>query len=341
MNLPNQTSNPRANVFFTKSVWPPPNHFGSPIASRRTVDDGSPLNDFDDGLDMPPINNFNDGLEMQGFIYKEPSESYWEDKNRLDNLGPFHNERWQKMVCIHFILPNMTARGQAATPRTARVPHYHSTLLEVQSKVDSFRSTGGVVRFTIYQPDQDYSNSFLHIVNTGVEGIASVNWDALAQVTYKKGTGDKKRQRKFKDFGTTSGKCTTRLGSSEGVAKPSYKPGTQDPLVVESMLALCSYVEGAVYKWMPDGLRPFNCDSSNHPRNKFAKRFHKDCFIPAARVALTNIEHPCRYHSDELNSLMYQYQMVPTFSKVVILDGSRWRCAVIGYSRRLVDEYLV
>jgi hypothetical protein len=38
---------------------------------------------------------------------------------------------------------------------------------------------------------------------------------------------------------------------------------------------------------------------------------------------------------------MYQYQMVPTFSKVVILDGRRWRCAVIGYSRRFVDKYLV
>jgi hypothetical protein len=175
-----------------------------------------------------PIKDYDDGLEMQGFIYEEPIESYWEDKNCLDNLGPFHNKRWQKMVCIHFILRNMTAKGQAATPRIAWVPHYQSSLFEVQSKIDSFHATGGVIWFIIYQPDHDYSNTFLHVIITGV---ASVNWDSLAQLADKKETGDKKHQGKFKDFGTTSGKCTTHVGSLEGVAKPSYKPGTHDPSV--------------------------------------------------------------------------------------------------------------
>jgi hypothetical protein len=42
-----------------------------------------------------------------------------------------------------------------------------------------------------------------------------------------------------------------------------------------------------------------------------------------------------------MNSTMLQYECVPTFSKKVIVEGTRFRCALIGYSRRSVDEYLV
>jgi hypothetical protein len=282
-----------------------------------------------------------DGLDTQGFIYEEPMDCYWTDKNRLDDLGPYNSERWDKMRCIHFILPNMTHTGQAATPRTARVPHYQTTLLEMKAEVAAFRAKGGKIKFKIYQPDKDYSNEFLHVVNSGVEGMGAIDWDALAKLADKKEKGDKNRQRKFKDFGTTAGQCTTRVGSSVGVAKPSYKPGTKDRCVVAAMLELCRYTKNAKFKWMPEGLRPFNCDDPDDERNKFAHRFHKDCFIPAARVGLTNIDQPCRYHCDDLNSQLFQYECVPTLSKIVVVNGKRSRCALIGYSRRSVDEYLV
>jgi hypothetical protein len=42
---------------------------------------------------------------------------------------------------------------------------------------------------------------------------------------YQETVGDKKRQHKFKDIGTTTGgQCTTRTGSSVGVAKLGKKP---------------------------------------------------------------------------------------------------------------------
>ena len=74
---------------------------------------------------------FDDGLETQGFIYEQPTDGYWPDKNRLDKLGAFSMERWHKMGCIHFILPNMSDLGQAATPKQANVPHHQTTLATV------------------------------------------------------------------------------------------------------------------------------------------------------------------------------------------------------------------
>jgi hypothetical protein len=144
-----------------------------------------------------------------------------------------------------------------------------------------------------------------------------------------------------KDFGTTAGQCTTRVGSSVGVSKPRYKPGSKDSCVVEAMLVLCRYTKNASFKWMPKGMRPYNCDDLDDPRNKFAQRIHQDCFIPASRVGLTNLEQPCRYHCDEMNSKLFQYQCVPTLSSIVVINGKRSCCAVIGYSRRSGGDYLV
>ena len=42
-----------------------------------------------------------------------------------------------------------------------------------------------------------------------------------------------------------------------------------------------------------------------------------------------------------MNSTLLQYQCVPTFSKYVVVLGVRFRCALIGYSRRSVDDSLV
>jgi hypothetical protein len=46
------------------------------IISNGTIDDGSI--GTDDNIADP---TFDDGLETQGFIYEEPLESYWKDKN--------------------------------------------------------------------------------------------------------------------------------------------------------------------------------------------------------------------------------------------------------------------
>jgi hypothetical protein len=86
--------------------------------------------------------DISDALETPRFIYKEPGEAYWKDKNWVDNSGAFNNEGWDKMSCIHFILPSMMDKGQAAAPKTARVPHYQTTIFEMQLEIESFRAVG-------------------------------------------------------------------------------------------------------------------------------------------------------------------------------------------------------
>jgi hypothetical protein len=81
----------------------------------------------------------NDGLDTQGFIYKQRTQAYWKDKPRLDGLGAFSHEQWNLMRRIHFILPHMTDKGQAETPKLANVPHYQTSLSQIRSQVDPFR----------------------------------------------------------------------------------------------------------------------------------------------------------------------------------------------------------
>jgi hypothetical protein len=235
----------------------------------------------------------------------------------------------------------MNDKGQAATPKQATVPHYQTSISHIRSQLDSFRVSGGRIEFMIYQPDRNYSNEFLHVTNLGVPGMSSLAWDNLAQLAHKEATGDKKRQHKYRNFGTTGGQCTTRVSSVAGVATPSKKPGTNDVCIVEAMLVLSRHTKETNFIWLPKGMRPFNCDDRNDPWNEFGARFHPDCIIPAARVGLTNQEHQCRFHCGDLNSTLLQYELVPTLSMIVTIDGVRYRCAIIGYSRRSVDEYLV
>ncbi len=119
------------------------------------------------------------------------------------------------MRCIHFILPNITEKGQATTPKQANIPHYQTSLFHIQSQVDSFWASGGHTEFKIYQPDQNYSNEFLHVTNLGIRGLWGLSWDDLAQLAYKELKGDEKRQRKFRGADKNDyepfGKYTTTL----------------------------------------------------------------------------------------------------------------------------------
>jgi hypothetical protein len=113
-----------------------------------------------------------------------------------------------------------------------------------------------------------------------------------------------------------------------GVAKPSKKPGNNEVRIVEAMLD-GRYTKEAGFIWLPKEMHPFTCDSPNDPRNKSGTWFHPDCIILAVRVGLTNLGHPCQYHCDKLNSTLLQYELVPTFSMTVTIDGVRYRCALI------------
>jgi hypothetical protein len=99
----------------------------------------------------------------------------------------------------------MTQSGQAATPKQASEPHYQTSLCQIESEIEYYCALGGLVKLKIYQADKNYLNNFLHVRNTGVPEIALIDWQALAEVAYKEEKGDKKRQHKFKDFGTTAG----------------------------------------------------------------------------------------------------------------------------------------
>ncbi len=102
------------------------------------------------------------------------------------------------MSCIHFILPKLTTKGQAMTPKQVKVPHYQTLLVYIKLQVESFRSLGGCIQFEIYEPDQNYSNNFLTVTNLGVPGIEDIDWDCLAQIAHTEAKGDKKRQHKHK-----------------------------------------------------------------------------------------------------------------------------------------------
>jgi hypothetical protein len=68
----------------------------------------------------------------------QPTEVYWKDKPRLDGLGALSHKQCNSMLSIHFIIPNMTDKGQAATPKLANGPHYQPPLSQIQSQVDAF-----------------------------------------------------------------------------------------------------------------------------------------------------------------------------------------------------------
>jgi hypothetical protein len=193
---------------------------------------------------------------------------------------------------------------------------------------------GGKIKFKKYLPTKSYSNCFLHVRNLGVPQIEQINWDKLTREAYNEKKDDKKRQHRYTYFGTTGGQCTICVGSKSGVTSPAKKPGSKGVCIVDAMLALCDFTREAKFKWLPKGIRLFNCDDKDDPRNVFGHSFHNNCFIPACRVGLTNLNHPCRFYCDEMNSLMLQYKLVvPTLSKIVVIKGTRFRCAIIGYSQ--------
>jgi hypothetical protein len=54
------------------------------------------------------------------------------------------------------------------------------------------------------------------VTNLGVPGISKLDWDgAVAKLAHNDAKRDKKRQHKYKDFGTTGRQCTTRVGSED------------------------------------------------------------------------------------------------------------------------------
>ena len=56
-------------------------------------------------------------------VYKEPDESYWSQKTKLDKLGKHSKERWQHIKTMHCIVSNMQMMGQTYVVCTARVLH--------------------------------------------------------------------------------------------------------------------------------------------------------------------------------------------------------------------------
>jgi hypothetical protein len=185
-----------------------------------------------------------DSLATHIFVYEEASVMYWSMKIRLDALGVFNHKRWNEMVCIHFILPNMSETGQACTVRT----HFQTPLLRMRSEIANFREGGGTIRLKVYLPNKNYSNKFLHLQNVGVKHNSRIDWDALAGLAMTATTEDSNRQRQYMDFETTASQCTSRVGSTVGVSKPRIKPRTKHPSIVQAMLALCSYTNTAKYR---------------------------------------------------------------------------------------------
>jgi hypothetical protein len=76
-----------------------------PVSHRKTVSvmQSVPLTNVVATITPATDDLVNDGLDTQGFIYEEPKPTYWQNKTKLDCLGPFNQERWDHMCCIHFL----------------------------------------------------------------------------------------------------------------------------------------------------------------------------------------------------------------------------------------------
>ena len=283
-----------------------------------------------------PVDRY-DGIDSLGFVCEEPRPSHQDDWHRLDALGPLSHERWRHIQCVHFAFPQLQ-RGQSCTLRDAKLPHYQAQHVDFWQAVLQHNEGTGHIPFQVYCPERNHSNNFLTIDNSGVVDQLSLRWNSLGNFAMSSPEKpDLKRQSFYRDFGFTSGKCTSRKDSIMGVAMPRMKPGTTDATIVDTFVTMSEHVKSTKCEWFGPSESAFG-NRRDAPQLKFPRQIHPENIIPALRIAVNDVDAPCQCHSDRHNPDTLENSIVTSVSKGCVNRGKRKRAVVVVYGRKSIDD---
>ena len=73
--------------------------------------------------------------------------------------------------------------------------------------------------------------------------------------------------------------------------------------------------------------------------SKFGQMFDSKNILEALRSAISNVQYPCSCHEDSHNDTHLWFSPMITFSMFVVIDGTIFRLALIGHSRKAIHDY--
>jgi hypothetical protein len=206
--------------------------------------------------------------------------------------------------------PNMQ-QGQVYVVKRADSSHYQG---QFWGFIQALKTFDGDVSVKIYHPQQDYSNSFLVVLNEPASTapfLTRVDWMTVRVAIHARGKNVtpnasspvKRQSRKCLDLGFTSAMRISRKNSVNGVPKPLLKPGTTDPDVVDCFLVLSDIVRSVNIPWlMEHNLEPFVDMEYPERQETFAGSIHPDNLTEALRAQETSVDELCGCHLDKHNS---------------------------------------
>jgi hypothetical protein len=261
---------------------------------------------------------------------------------KLDKLGPFASDRWKHMEAIHCIFPNRT--GQAYFVQHLACTHYQAMFSTFVSAIEDGSDD---IMVKVYYPVRDYENDFVVIwnkENTLQSFSNTIQWSTVSQVLDSTASNHASLQpttarqaRRYQDFGFTSGICTSRRNSANGVSKPVLKPGTLDGNIVNIFVTGSNMVRAAHLPWLTnDNALGYDDKEHDNRNDEFSKMIHKDNIVEACRLHGSSPEAMCGVHTDRHNSAKPCMSLVVGYSQII----GKERLGVTYYARDSADAYL-
>jgi hypothetical protein len=144
-----------------------------------------------------------------------------------------------------------------------------------------------------------------------------------------------KHQQFHKDTGYTSGQCL--IGKDPlSVSLPALKP-YMDEFHIQSMVALTALLKHHIFQDLRETVY-HDMVNTTHCHD-FAQKLHPHNVLESLRAALSNVLNPCSCRNDAHNGKHPHFAPVITFSIFVTNDGVAYCLAIIGYSRKAIQEY--
>ena len=253
---------------------------------------------------------------------------------------------------VHCVFPN--AEGQAYIVSRLDTTHYQGYFCNF---VDTVAQYTGACEFLIYNPQINYSNDYLVLLNTSESldaFLCAVPWDEVRQLLADKHASSPTKARKKMatsspsekrqehggslDFGFTSCKSTSRKNSLTGVAVPVEKPGITTG-IIQCMVVASNLVRETKLPWCDAPCIDNDCPDLRH--NRFAGTFDLQNLMEAIRIHVSGPGSLCLAHSDIQNSKKGPMAITVGLSKG-FLDGfgHMQRFGFTTYSRRSIDVSL-
>jgi hypothetical protein len=250
-------------------------------------------------------------------------------------------------------MQNTHENGMYYVVRSANLCHYQTKIRTLLNTLLAFEGEGISVKF--YNPTSDYSNDFVVVGNTpeATSMIPQIiNWNEVKTMipdedeasltsTSSAESSSKKRKRQclnnYSDFGWTTLTCQTRFRSSNGVAIPRIKPGTNSPHVSNLFCGVSSLIKTITAPWLKSSESIFLDDDEPSRQPDFQEQIGPGNIVEAIRVAKTDVSQLCAAHEDTQNSSKPTMSAVFSLSKIADIKK---RFAVIAYGRQSLDTVL-